>query len=135
MISITEKPIDLNDVLFHSKDDSAGATTLFLGSVRDHNEGQNVSGIHYEAYKEMSQSVLLEIEREVFRKWNVKKFIAIHRIGDLKIGDVSVAVSISTEHRKDAFEACRYTIDTIKTRVPIWKKETVGDGQHWVQTK
>ena len=135
MISITEKPIDLNDVLLHSKDDSAGATTLFLGSVRDHNEGQKVSGIHYEAYKEMSQSVLLEIESEVLRKWDIKKFIAIHRIGDLKIGDVSVAVSISTEHRKDAFEACRYTIDTIKTRVPIWKKETVGDGQHWVQTK
>lgn len=135
MISITEKPIDLNDVLLHSKDDSAGATTLFLGTVRDHNEGQNVSGIHYEAYKEMSQSILLEIESEILRKWDVKKFIAIHRIGDLKIGDVSVAVSISTEHRSDAFEACRYTIDAIKTRVPIWKKEKTEDGQHWIQTK
>lgn len=135
MISITEKPIDLNDVLLHSKDDSAGATTLFLGSVRDHNEGQNVSGIHYEAYKEMSQSVLLDIESEVLRKWNIKKFIAIHRIGELEIGDVSVAVSISTEHRKDAFEACRYAIDAIKTRVPIWKKEKTETGQHWVQTK
>jgi molybdopterin synthase catalytic subunit len=135
MISITEKPIDLNEVLLHSKDDSAGATTLFLGSVRDHNEGQNVSGINYEAYKEMSQSVLLEIESEVLRKWDIKKFIAIHRIGDLKIGDVSVAVSISTEHRSDAFEACRYAIDTIKTRVPIWKKEKTETGQQWVQTK
>ena len=135
MISITEKPIDLNDVLLHSKDDSAGATTLFLGSVRDHNEGQNVSGIHYEAYKEMSQSVLLDIESEVLRKWNIKKFIAIHRIGELEIGDASVAVSISTEHRKDAFEACRYAIDAIKTRVPIWKKEKTETGQHWVQTK
>jgi molybdopterin synthase catalytic subunit len=135
MILITEKPIDLNDILLNSKDDSAGATSLFLGSVRDHNEGQNVSGIHYEAYKEMSQSVLLEIESEVLRKWDVKKFIAIHRIGDLKIGDVSVVVSISTEHRKDAFEACKYTIDTIKTRVPIWKNEKTESGQHWVQTK
>ena len=135
MISITEKPIDVNDVLSQSQDDSAGATTLFLGSVRDHNDGQSVSGIHYEAYKEMSQSVLLEIEREVLRKWDVKKFNAIHRIGDLRIGDVSVAVSISTEHRKDAFEACKYTIDMIKIRVPIWKKEKTEAGQHWVQTK
>jgi molybdopterin synthase catalytic subunit len=135
MIAITERPIDLNHILLQSKDDSAGATTLFLGSVRDHNEGQNVSGIHYESYKEMSQSVLLEIEKEVLEKWEIKKFIAIHRIGDLKIGDVSVAVSISTEHRKDSFEACKYTIDTIKTRVPIWKKEKTSDGQHWVQTK
>lgn len=135
MISITEKPINLNDILLHSKDDSAGATTLFLGSVRDHNEGQNVSGIYYETYKEMAQSVLLEIESEVFKKWNIKKFIAIHRIGDLKIGEVSVAVSISTEHRSDAFEACRYAIDAIKTRVPIWKKEKTVTGQQWVQTK
>lgn len=135
MISITEKPINLNDILLHSKDDSAGATTLFLGSVRDHNEGQNVSGIYYETYKEMAQSVLLEIEGEVFKKWNMKKFIAIHRIGDLKIGEVSVAVSISTEHRSDAFEACRYAIDAIKTRVPIWKKEKTVTGQQWVQTK
>ncbi len=135
MISITEKPINLNDILLHSKDDSAGATTLFLGSVRDHNEGQNVSGIYYETYKEMAQSVLLEIESEVFKKWNMKKFIAIHRIGDLKIGEVSVAVSISTEHRSDAFEACRYAIDAIKTRVPIWKKEKTVTGQQWVQTK
>ncbi len=135
MISITEKPIDPNDVLLHSKDDSAGATTLFLGTVRDHNDGHKVSGIHYEAYKEMSQSVLLEIEGEVLKKWDVKKFVAIHRIGDLKIGDVSVAVSISTEHRSDAFEACRFTIDAIKTRVPIWKKEEIETGQHWVKTK
>src|SRR5574340_208438 len=134
-ISITEKPIDLNDILLHSKDESAGATTLFLGTVRDHNDGQVVSGIHYEAYKEMSESVLLEIESEVLKKWDIKKFIAIHRIGDLKIGDVSVAVSISTEHRKDAFEACRYTIDAIKIKVPIWKKEKTVIGQHWVQTK
>lgn len=135
MISITEKPIDLYDILLNSKDDSAGATTLFLGSVRDHNDEQRVSGIHYEAYKEMSQSVLLEIENEVLRKWDVKKFVAIHRIGDLEIGDVSVAVSISTEHRKDAFEACKYTIDAIKIRVPIWKKEKTETGQHWVKTK
>jgi len=135
MILITEEPIEPNDVLLHSKDDSAGAIVLFLGCVRDHNEGQDISGIHYEAYKEMAKSVLLEIENEVLRKWDVKKIVAIHRIGDLKIGEISVAVSISTEHRSDAFEACRHTIDAIKTRVPIWKKERTKTGQHWVQTR
>ncbi len=133
MISVTKDIIDVNRVLEEVHDDSAGATSFFIGTVRDHNEGKRVYGIHYEAYKEMAEKVLLEIENETIKKWNTKRFIAVHRVGDLKIGDISVIVAISTEHRKEAFEACRHTIDMIKTRVPIWKKEKSDSEEYWLE--
>jgi molybdopterin synthase catalytic subunit len=133
MISIREDPIDVNKILEETSDDSAGAIAFFIGVVRDHNEGKKVTKIYYEAYKEMAEKVLLEIEDEATKKWNIKKFIAVHRIGDLNIGDISVIVAVSTEHRKEAFEACKYTIDMIKIRVPIWKKEKSDSGEHWLE--
>lgn len=133
MISITEKFINVNKVLEETHDDSSGATTFFIGMVRDHNEGKRVSGIHYETYQEMAEKVLLEIENETIKKWSTKKFIAVHRVGDLNIGDISVIVAVSTEHRKEAFEACKYAIDMIKTRVPIWKKEKSDSGEYWLE--
>jgi molybdopterin synthase catalytic subunit len=133
MISIMEEPIDVNKILEEIRDDSAGAIAFFIGIVRDHNEGKRVTGIHYEAYEEMAEKILLEIEDEATKKWNTKKFIAVHRTGDLNIGDISVIVAVSTEHRKEAFEACKYAIDMIKIRVPIWKKEKSDSGEHWLE--
>jgi molybdopterin synthase catalytic subunit len=128
MIDIIKKPIDISQIMKDCKDQSAGATVLFTGSVRDHNEKERVSGIYYEAYVEMAKNVLVAIENEVLRKWHVREFTAIHRIGSLKVNDISVAVAVTTEHRQDAFEACKYTIDNIKTRIPIWKKELSESG-------
>lgn len=128
MIDIIKKPIDTSQIMKDCKDASAGATVLFTGSVRDHNEKERVSGIYYEAYIEMAKNVLVAIENEVLRKWHVRKFAAIHRIGSLKVNDISVAVAVTTEHRQDAFEACKYTIDNIKTRIPVWKKELSESG-------
>lgn len=133
MISITKDPIDLCQILVATKDRSAGGAVLFIGSVRDHNEKGPVSEIYYEAYKEMAEDKIAEIEREVREKWDIKKFVAIHRIGNLKIGEPSVAVAVSSEHRKEAFEACKYAIDEIKTKVPIWKKEISDSGVAWVE--
>lgn len=133
MISITRDPIDLCKILVDAKDKSAGGTVLFIGSVRDHNEEGPVSEIHYEAYKEMAEDKIAEIENEVRKRWEIKKFVALHRIGNLKVNEISVAVAVSTEHRKEAFEACRYAIDEIKTRVPIWKKEVSDSGAGWVK--
>jgi molybdopterin synthase catalytic subunit len=121
MISITQEPIDISKILVSSEDSSAGATVLFIGSVRDHNDTKKVSEIYYEAYEKMAENTLS-------KKWHVKKFVAIHRIGNLKVNEISVAIAISTEHRQDAFEACRYTIESIKTRTPIWKKEISDSG-------
>jgi len=133
MISITREPIDLCDVLVAAKDKSAGGTVLFIGSVRDHNEDGPVSEIFYEAYKEMAEAKMAEIENEVRKRWKIKKFVAIHRVGNLKVGEPSVAVIVSAEHRQEAFEACKYGIDEIKTRVPIWKKEVSESGVAWVE--
>ena len=113
-------------------DNSAGAITLFVGTVRDHNSRGHVSALFYEAYKKMAEDMMTEIEKEVLYKWNIIKFSATHRIGTLKVSEISVAVAVSSEHRKEAFEACKYGIDNIKTRVPIWKKEYSETGDNWV---
>lgn len=129
MIDIAKRPIDISQIMADCEDRSAGATVLFTGSVRDHNDKEKVSGIYYEAYEKMAKNILLEIENEVLKKWNVRKFIAIHRIGSLKVNEISVAIAVATEHRQDAFEACKYTINNIKTRIPIWKKDLSESGE------
>jgi molybdopterin synthase catalytic subunit len=133
MISITSESIDICKILLDTMDNWAGGTVLFIGSVRDHNEDGRVSEIYYEAYKEMAEKNLTEIEIEARKKWNIKKFVAVHRTGNLKVGEVAVAVAASAEHRKEAFEACRYGIDEIKIRVPIWKKEVSDSGIGWIK--
>ncbi len=133
MISITEKPIDVNKLLNDASDQSSGASVLFTGTVRDHNKQDKVSKLHYEAYQEMAEKILQEIENEVHAKWKINKFIAIHRTGTLKVGEVSVAVAVSSEHRKEAFEACKFGIDSIKEKAPIWKKEFAESGAEWLE--
>lgn len=134
MFSISEHPIDVEMLLANVKDDSAGATVLFLGTVRNHNDDYAVSGIYYEAYIRMAEGAMVKIEAESVKKWNLKKFAVAHRIGNLKIGEVSVAIAVSSEHRAEAFDAGRYAIDRIKSEVPIWKRETIsGKGGMWAQ--
>lgn len=134
LLSISERTIDIEMLLENVKDDAAGATVLFLGTVRNHNDGYAVSGIYYEAYIRMAEEAMTEIEAEAVKRWNLIKFAAAHRIGNLKIGEVSVAIAVSSEHRAEAFEAGRYAIDRIKSEVPIWKKETIRrKGGIWAQ--
>ena len=135
MFSISEDPIDVERLLANVKDDSAGATILFLGTIRNHNEGYDVSTIYYEVYMRMAEEAMAKIEAEAIKRWNLKRFAAVHRIGNLKIGEVSVAIAVSSEHRAEAFEAARYAIDQIKTEVPIWKKEVINNGKEarWAQ--
>src|SRR5207244_1627639 len=92
-----------------------------------------VSEILYEAYEEMAEKRLAQIEAQVQRTWPVKQIRIVHRLGRLRLGDVSVAVAVATEHRAEAFDACRNAIERIKHDVPIWKKEKlVGGGEEWV---
>jgi len=133
MISITEKSIDVNKLLSELNDQESGASVLFTGTVRDHNVVGKVSQLHYEAYEKMAEKVLQEIENEIHKKWKITKFIAIHRTGSLKVGEVSVVVAVSAEHRKEAFEACKFGIDAIKERAPIWKKEFGESRTEWLE--
>src|SRR5690348_8680184 len=133
MFLITESRIDLNKVLNEISDTSTGAVALFVGNVRDHNSRGRVSAIYYEIYKKMAENIMAMIEKETVDKWGLKKFIAIHRIGTLGVGETSVVVAVSSEHREGTFEACKYGIDSIKSRVPIWKKEFTPKEEIWVE--
>jgi molybdopterin synthase catalytic subunit len=113
------------------EDHSAGALSIFIGSVRNRGRFSNVSEIYYEAYSEMAEEKMKEIENEAQAKWEIKKLVVIHRIGNLKVGEASIIIGVSSEHRCEAFEACKYIINNVKTRVPIWKKEISEESQKW----
>jgi molybdopterin synthase catalytic subunit len=133
MIKLTRDPIDVAELLAEVEDDGSGGVVLFLGRVRNHSNGQKVSGISYEAFEEMAEAQLSKIEEEASQKWPVRAMSIHHRFGEMRVGDVSVAIAVACAHRKDAFAACRFAIDTIKIKVPIWKKEFREDGSFWVE--
>lgn len=120
---ITSSPIDPARFLRSVRDRSAGGTVVFVGTIRSRNEGKPVTGLRYDVYRAMAEKRMLEIESQVKARWPVKKLSMVHRYGSLKVGEVSVAVAVSCEHRAEAFEACRFAIDAIKRTVPLWKKE------------
>jgi molybdopterin synthase catalytic subunit len=116
-------------------DPGTGATVLFLGTVRDNSKAGSVERIEYEAYEPMAEKSLALAEQEVKRRWpSIRRVKIVHRIGGLSIGDISVAVAVSSPHRAEAFEACRHAIEKIKHDVPIWKRERLSGGKEvWVE--
>jgi molybdopterin synthase catalytic subunit len=131
---ITEEEIDPKEILESVKSERAGAVAIFLGTVRNFSEVGRVEGIRYESYVKMAEQRLWEIEEELYRRWPVEKVRIVHRVGELAVGDISVAVAVSSPHRAEAFEACRHAIERIKREVPIWKEERlVGGGKRWVE--
>jgi molybdopterin synthase catalytic subunit len=120
---ITTDPISADSVLMHVGGDADGAINVFLGVVRDHNDGQSVNGMHYDAYVEMAERTLHEIVSEAEALPGTGRVAAVHRIGELKVGEASVAIAASAPHRAEAFAACRYVIEEIKKRLPVWKQE------------
>ena len=97
---------------------------VFSGTVRDHSPGRtDVSRLEYEAYGGVAGGKIAEIVSDAYEKWSILKVAAVHRTGSLDVGEPAVCVAVSSAHRADGFEACRYIIDQLKSRVPIWKKE------------
>jgi molybdopterin synthase catalytic subunit len=134
MFALTHDPIDYHPLTESVRRNGCGAVTLFLGTVRDLTGDQVTVFLDYEAYPPMAEKKLTEIEAEVRRRWPVGDIAMIHRLGRMHVGEISVAVAVSTPHRADAFEACRYAIDTLKELVPIWKKENAPDGSTtWIE--
>ena len=131
MIKITNNHLNLQEIMLELEDNSAGALSIFIGNVRNGGRYGNVSEIYYETYSEMAEQKMMEIENEAQTKWEIKKLVAFHRIGNIKVGETSIIIGISSEHRHEAFEACKYVIDNVKTRVPIWKKEISKESQKW----
>ncbi len=121
--AITSDPIDTAEVLARVGDPEDGAAALFLGIVRNHNEARPVAGMDYEGYAEMAREELTAIVQEAAERAGSDRVAAIHRLGTLAVGEVSVAIAASTPHRAEAFDAARYVIEEVKKRLPIWKRE------------
>jgi molybdopterin synthase catalytic subunit len=131
---IVREPIDPRTVLERVGDAADGAVVFFLGVVRNHAEGRGVTGVLYDAYDEMAAEVLSAIVVEASERWGTDRIAAVHRVGALDVGEVSVAVAVSSAHRADAYEASRYVIEGIKQRLPVWKKERYVEGEEaWVK--
>jgi molybdopterin synthase catalytic subunit len=127
VVKITRDPLD--DAT-HASD---GGVVTFEGVVRDHARGKRIRYLEYDAYPEMAEERMAAIAAEVEQRWQTDHVAIVHRIGRLEIGECSVVVIVACPHRAEAFEACRYAIDTLKTTVPIWKKEVAEDGEEWVE--
>ena len=133
MIRLTTEPINYAALTEQVRRNDCGAVALFLGTVRELTEERQTLALDYEAYPAMVEKKMAEIEGETRERWPVGEMAMVHRLGHLKLGDVSVAVAVSCPHRSQAFEACRFAIDRVKEIVPIWKKENWADGStEWV---
>ena len=132
-IELREGPLPVEEVMSWLSRPECGAMVTFCGTVRDHSEGrEGVTSLEYEAYVEQVEPRLESVASVARGRWPDLSAIALlHRIGRLELGEISVVVAVSTPHRAEAFEAARFCIDTIKTSVPIWKRETWKDGTEW----
>jgi molybdopterin synthase catalytic subunit len=134
LVEITADPIAVDALLEAVQGPEAGAVVLFLGTVREATSGRPVESLEYEAYGEMARSEIQGLIAEARQRWQVARCSVIHRYGLLRVGEISVAIAVSSPHRDAAFQAARYLIDTLKERAPIWKKERFADGEAaWVQ--
>ena len=133
IIQLTREPLDRNALVAAVTHASVGGIVIFEGVVRDNARGKQVSHLEYDVYPEMAMQQIREIIVEAEKRWAVDSVAVAHRIGRLEIGEASVIIVVATPHRAEAFEACRYIIDTLKTTVPIWKKEVAVNGEEWVE--
>lgn len=130
---VTADPIDVTALLDSAPAERDGAVVLFVGVVRDNAEGRPVRGMRYEAYPEMAREVLQSIAGEAGERHDVTTVLAVHRTGELEIGEASVAIVVAGPHRGSAYDASRYVIEEIKKRLPVWKHEHFADGEaRWV---
>ena len=117
------------------KSHSTGAVVTFIGKVRDFNQGDSVSGLTLEHYPGMTEKSLAKILIEAETRWSIQGVKVIHRIGELALGDQIVFVGVASMHRGDAFQACEFIMDYLKTQAPFWKKEATEAGSHWVDAR
>lgn len=134
LIDIRDTPLSVGEVYTAVQDDVAGGVAVFVGTVRDYDGGRQVRGLGYSAHP-TALAALQEVAAEVAAEQEVVAVAAVHRVGELEIGDIALVVAVSCGHRGDAFVACRRLIDALKSRVPIWKHQVFLDGSdEWVGT-
>jgi molybdopterin synthase catalytic subunit len=136
VVKMTRDPLDdaaVRALVGEATHASDGGVVTFEGVVRDHARGKRIRYLEYDAYPEMAEERMVAIAAEVEQRWQTDHVAIVHRIGRLEIGECSVVVVVACPHRAEAFDACRYAIDTLKTTVPIWKKEVAENGEEWVE--
>jgi molybdopterin synthase catalytic subunit len=130
---VQDTPLSLDEAAAAVADPAAGAVCIFTGTVRDHSDAGDVTGLSYEAWHELAEQRLRELADEILERWPARRVAIVHRVGSLVVGETSVIVAVSAPHRAEAFEACRHGIERLKEDVPIWKKEGLVSGEaHWV---
>jgi molybdopterin synthase catalytic subunit len=133
LVRITADALSVDEALAGVADPAAGGTCVFVGTVRDRSDHGDVTGLTYEAWEDLAVERFRELGAEVFDRWPVCRIALLHRTGELAVGEISVVIAVSAPHRAEAFEACRHAIERLKHDVPIWKKESLLEGDaHWV---
>lgn len=137
MISIQTDDFDVGTEYeaLRSTGPSTGAIVTFSGLVRDSGDLSGVTGLFLEHYPGMTEQVIQGLIDEASRRWDVQRARVIHRVGRLALADQIVFVGVCSAHRGDAFAACEFIMDALKTSAPFWKKEITGEGEHWVEQK
>jgi len=133
LITVTRDDFSVDEELARLKKPSVGGLVSFVGTVRAESEGERVESMEIEVYPEMAVKQLEAIRGEAISRFGVEDIRIIHRYGDLRVGDNIVLIAVSAGHRAEAFDACRYVIDELKKRVPIWKREHTPHGARWVE--
>ncbi|MFF4538077.1 molybdenum cofactor biosynthesis protein MoaE [Streptomyces aureus] len=132
LLAIRDEPLSLDEVFKAVGDDAAGGTAFFVGTVRNHDAGADVDTLGYSSHP-TAEAEMRRVAEKVAAAHPVRALAAVHRVGDLKVGDLAVIVAVSCPHRAEAFEACRMLIDDLKHEVPIWKHQRFSDGtEEWV---
>ena len=130
--SLSDGPIDVGKVVARVSGPGMGGIVTFIGAVRNRARGRDIRHLEYESYPEMAEREMERIASQAAERWPGTQVAIAHRAGHLEIGDIAVVVVAAAPHRAEAFEACRFAIDTLKQTVPIWKKEVATDGEYWV---
>ncbi|MFP8966234.1 molybdenum cofactor biosynthesis protein MoaE [Pokkaliibacter sp. CJK22405] len=135
---VGESTIDQQALLaswYESDAGDTGAIVTFSGLVRDFSERSGVQALVLEHYPGMTEKVLHDLEEEACSRWALQRVVIAHRVGRMTAGEVIVLVAVASAHRKDAFAACEWLMDILKTRAPFWKKEETAEGSHWVEQR
>jgi molybdopterin synthase catalytic subunit len=133
--TLASQPLDVGEVTRRVAGPGMGGVVVFIGAVRDHARGQSIRHLEYEAYPGMAEREMQKICDAAALRWPGARVAIAHREGHLQIGDLAVVVVAAAPHRAEAFDACRYAIDTLKQTVPIWKKEFAASGEYWVDDR
>ncbi|OAH14474.1 molybdenum cofactor biosynthesis protein MoaE [Streptomyces jeddahensis] len=132
LLALRDAPLSVDEVFRAAGDDAAGGTALFVGTVRNHDGGSDVDALGYSSHP-TAEAEMRRIAEKIVAEYPVRALAAVHRVGDLRVGDIAVVVAVSCPHRAEAFEACRKLIDDLKHEVPIWKHQKFSNGtEEWV---